>query len=187
MEHNIIIMGFGGQGVILLTKIIGDLAIEKGNNVKISQKKGMAQRGGNVVSHIRIGKDIFSPIIPENSCELMICLESSQILNQIKYLKKNGFIVIVNDNSKDSSEVLDKKVLEDKNVFFIDKEEVIKYFNMDKVLNVVCLGVVLKYKLLDNSFNDVKEYICNNMKKESIELNINALKYGYSLRGGKNG
>jgi indolepyruvate ferredoxin oxidoreductase beta subunit len=93
---NILIVGVGGQGVVLASDILGDVALESGLDVKKTDTLGMAQRGGSVVTQVRIGEDIASPVIGEGEVDLMLAFEKMEAARWADYLKE-GSTVILND------------------------------------------------------------------------------------------
>ena len=94
MKKDIMICGVGGQGTVLASKIIAASAMEEGNTVHSAETIGMAQRGGPVTSHVRIGEDAFSPLIPVGGADLLIAFEPSEAVRNLRYLKKDGFVIV---------------------------------------------------------------------------------------------
>ena len=92
MKKDILICGVGGQGTVLASKIIAAAAMEAGNNVHSAETIGMAQRGGSVTSHVRIG-EASSPLIPKGKCDLLLAFEPSEAVRNLPYLKENGLVV----------------------------------------------------------------------------------------------
>ena len=93
---NIMIVGVGGQGTLLTSRILGGLAIEAGFDVKISEVHGMAQRGGSVVTYVRYGEAVAEPIVEEGQADILIAFERLEALRYAHFLKKDG-IAIIND------------------------------------------------------------------------------------------
>ncbi|MEO0104853.1 MAG: 2-oxoacid:acceptor oxidoreductase family protein, partial [candidate division WOR-3 bacterium] len=93
---NIIICGIGGQGVLLLSDILGEVAMENGFLVKKSEVKGMAQRGGSVISHLRFGEEVYSPLIPLKEADFLLSMEKLEALRYLDYLKEDG--ILITDN-----------------------------------------------------------------------------------------
>ncbi len=93
-ELNIIICGVGGQGVVLMSELLGNAAVRDGVAVKGSEVLGMAQRGGSVFSNIRLGGDTLAPLTPEGRCDILIAVEPSEALRNIQYLAKDGVVVL---------------------------------------------------------------------------------------------
>jgi len=93
---NIVVAGVGGQGVLLTSDIIAKTALKEGWDVKKSEVHGMAQRGGSVISEVRFGEKIYSPLIKKGKADYLLTLEKLEALRYIDYLKQDG-ILIVND------------------------------------------------------------------------------------------
>ena len=93
---NVMIVGVGGQGTLLTSRIIGKVALEGGYDVKISEVHGMAQRGGSVVTFVRFGERVSEPVVEENGADLLIAFEKLEAYRYAHYLKKDG-ILVVND------------------------------------------------------------------------------------------
>lgn len=93
---NILLSGVGGQGILTLAALLGDAALFEGYEVRISEIHGMAQRGGEVVCHIRFGKSIYSPLIIEGASDMLISLEVSETIRAMRYLKQGGVAIVNN-------------------------------------------------------------------------------------------
>ncbi|MFW9991087.1 MAG: indolepyruvate ferredoxin oxidoreductase subunit beta [Candidatus Odinarchaeota archaeon] len=92
-RYEILFCGVGGQGILTITDIICNAALNKGLRVRGSETHGMAQRGGSVVSNVRIGEDVYAPLIPERSSDVIISLEPVEALRYAKYVKPEGYII----------------------------------------------------------------------------------------------
>ena len=90
---NIIIVGVGGQGILLTSKILGYLALERGMEVKVSEVHGMSQRGGSVITHVRIGDSVHSPLIDEGNADYVLSFEWLEALRAQNYLKADGVLI----------------------------------------------------------------------------------------------
>ena len=95
-QHNIVIVGTGGQGLITLLKIISEAAFQEGNEVRTSELHGLSQRGGSVEVHIRFDKKIYSPLVEKGGADLVISLEAQESLRAIEYSSKNTNYLINN-------------------------------------------------------------------------------------------
>jgi indolepyruvate ferredoxin oxidoreductase beta subunit len=94
IRKDILICGVGGQGTVLASKIIAAAAMAEGNTVHSAETIGMAQRGGPVTSHVRIGQEVFSPLIPRGSAELMLAFEPAEAVRNLRYLRKDGLVIL---------------------------------------------------------------------------------------------
>ena len=94
MKMDILVCGVGGQGTVLASKLIASAAMSLGDTVHSAETIGMAQRGGSVTSHIRIGEDAYSPLIPLGSADIIISFEPAEAVRNLMYLKKDGFVIV---------------------------------------------------------------------------------------------
>ena len=92
--NNILLCGVGGQGTVLASKLIAYAAMEKGLQVRTAETIGMAQRGGSVVSHVRIGEEIHSPMVAKGSADIIIAFEPAEAVRCIAYLKQGGTVIV---------------------------------------------------------------------------------------------
>src|SRR5512139_3268386 len=95
-ELNVIIAGVGGQGVVLMSEILGTAAVRDGLRVRGSEVLGMAQRGGSVFSNIRFGEEVYAPLSTEGKCDILVALEPSEALRNIQYLNKTSIVIMNN-------------------------------------------------------------------------------------------
>jgi len=184
---NILITGVGGQGTVLCSKLIAEAAMESGFEVRTTETIGMAQRGGSVVSHVRIGKKIESPLISRGGADLIIGFEPAEAVRVFPYLKNGGEMVvckapvkpIINPGAYISTEMLD--FLKDKvgALTIVDGDALCKQCGSSKVLNVALLGTVLKTEALPFTKEVVEKVIKKQVKEKFIELNLKALSVGY--------
>lgn len=117
MNMDILVCGVGGQGTVLASKLIASAAMSLGSTVHSAETIGMAQRGGSVTSHIRIGDKAYSPLIPLGSADIIIAFEPAEAVRNLMYLKKDGFVIVnripvkpttesLNDTGYDGSEMI---------------------------------------------------------------------------------
>ena len=92
-ELNVLIVGVGGQGTLLASRVLGKYALEEGHDVKLSEVHGMAQRGGSVMTYVRIGENIASPIIDEGCADIILAFEKLEALRYLHYLKPEGEVL----------------------------------------------------------------------------------------------
>ena len=189
MNKNCLLCGVGGQGVVLASKLIAYAALDKGKFVRTTETIGMAQRGGSVVSHVRAGDEIHSPMIPEGQADVILAFEPAEAVRNLKYLKKDG-IVIVNQKAlkpvtstlggssyegPEMIEYLKKKV---NRLFVIDGERICSESGSSKVLNVALLGVAAASEALEISVSEMEEKLRKQVNPKFLEVNLKALKLG---------
>ena len=107
MNKDILICGVGGQGTVLASKLIASAAMSENNIVHSAETIGMAQRGGSVTSHVRIGQNAFSPLIPDHCADLILSFEPAEAVRNLKFLKKDGAVIVNSQPIKPITETLD--------------------------------------------------------------------------------
>jgi len=186
-ELNVMVVGVGGQGTLLTSRIIGKTALNAGFDVKLSEVHGMAQRGGSVVTFVRFGKDVKEPVVEEGSADVLISFERLEALRYAHFLKKGGKI-IVNDCRIDPMTVVigaskyPENILETlkttHDVTVIDGQKIAKELGNSKVLNSVVLGLAAKY--IGFTKEEWLETIYKTVPPKTIELNEKAFLAGYN-------
>lgn len=185
---NIMIVGVGGQGTLLTSRILGGLAIEAGFDVKISEVHGMAQRGGSVVTYVRYGEAVAEPIVEEGQADILIAFERLEALRYAHFLKKDG-ILIINDQRIDPMTVVTgaaeypENIIEDlgskyKVVSLNAMEEALKLGN-SRVFNTVILGVAARNMEFDKAA--WVQVIESTVPPKTREINLTAFEAGYAL------
>lgn len=185
---NIMIVGVGGQGTLLTSRILGGLAMEAGFDVKISEVHGMAQRGGSVVTYVRYGAQVAEPIVEEGQADVLIAFERLEALRYAHFLKKDG-VLIVNDQRIDPMTVVTgaaqypENVIEElgkkyRTVSLNAMEEALKLGN-SRVFNTVILGVTAKNMEFDR--DAWIRVIEATVPQKTIEINRKAFEAGYGL------
>jgi indolepyruvate ferredoxin oxidoreductase beta subunit len=185
MTKSILLVGVGGQGTILASKLLTEGLIEAGYDVKMAEIHGMSQRGGSVSSQVRYGEKVYSPVVEEGGGDVLIAFEKMEALRWLKYLKPNG-MAIVNDYEIESMPIKTGKFEYPEDINDeLKKLKKVKIFNAaekavnignEKVMNVILLGSLIKAMELEDI--DWKKIITNNVKEKFIDINIEALKIG---------
>ncbi len=192
MTNSILLVGVGGQGTILASKLLTIGLMEAGYDVKMSEIHGMSQRGGSVSSQVRYGEKVYSPVIEIGGADILVSFEKMEALRWLKYLKPEGK-VIVNDYKINSMPIITGKAnyLEDEineelkrvGARLVDaSNDAIKLGN-PKTMNIILLGSLVKSMKLENI--DWNKIISNNVKKEFIDINIKAFEVGMNLVKGE--
>ena len=185
-ELNIMVVGVGGQGTLLTSRIIGKTALNAGYDVKLSEVHGMAQRGGSVVTFVRFGEKVSEPVVEEGQADILISFERLEALRYQHFLKKDG-IIIVNDCRIDPmtvvigassypENILDTLKAEHK-VYAIDGGAIAKELGNSKVLNSVVLGLSAKH--IGFTKEQWLETVRNTVPQKTIEINEKAFLLGY--------
>ena len=184
--RNIMIVGVGGQGTLLTSRILGGLAIEGGHDVKLSEVHGMAQRGGSVVTFVRYGENVFEPIVEEGQADVLIAFEKLEALRYAHFLKKDGAIV-VNDQRIDPMPVVTgaaqypeniiENLSKEYSVYKVNAmEEALKLGN-SKVFNIIVLGVAAKH--MDFTKDAWLDVIEKTVPPKTVEINKKAFLLGF--------
>lgn len=185
---NILLVGVGGQGTILASKVLAAGLVNAGYDVKMSEVHGMAQRGGSVTTQVRFGKEIYSPIIGKGEADILVSFEAMEALRWLEFLKPNGK-VIVNDykipsvpiltGQKDYPEGIIEKIKDKADTKVIDAPQISKELGNAKIINIVLLGALVKaIKLTDICWEKV---IRKTVKEKFVDINIRALNKGMEI------
>ncbi len=193
MEFNIIISGVGGQGNVRAAQILGLAALKSGYDVKITDVYGIAQRGGSVVSHVRIGEEIYAPLIEEHKADIVLGLEPMECLRAVINFLKNKGIVITNIRPIYPVEVLIGKIkYPDVNniislikkiakfVLAFDATKIAEDIGLPIVTNIVLIGALIGLDIIPLK----KELLIEAIKESipyNIEENIKAFNEGFSI------
>lgn len=185
---NIMIVGVGGQGTLLTSRILGGLAISAGYDVKLSEVHGMAQRGGSVVTFVRYGENVAEPIVEEGHADVIIAFERLEALRYAHFLKKDGALVI-NDWKIDPMPVVigaakyPENIIEnlekEHKVYTVNATEESKKLGNPKVFNLIVLGVAAQH--MDFTKEQWYQVIENTVPPKTIEINKKAFDTGYEL------
>ncbi|MDO4176396.1 MAG: indolepyruvate oxidoreductase subunit beta [Bacillota bacterium] len=186
---NIILVGVGGQGTILTTKILSAGLVQLGYDVKMSEIHGMSQRGGTVTTQLRFGEKVYAPNIGKHEAEIIISFEKMEALRALPYLKKGG--VIITDEREifsmpvltgeaeypsDAIEVLEKVV---GNVKTVKASEKAQELGNIKAQNICLLGALIKELKLEGI--DWVELVKQNVPEKVRDINVAAFQAGYDM------
>ena len=188
MRKNIILCGVGGQGTVLASKLAAAAAMNRGFGVKTAETIGMAQRGGSVFSHLRIGDDIASPLIAKGQADLIIGFEPAETVRMLPYLKKGGSAVVssrpimpvsasIGASVYPLGEIMDYLESRVENLTIVDSDRAAADLGSDRVLNVVLLGAAVRTGELGVTEEDVMEAIHQRLAEKFHALNEKALMY----------
>lgn len=183
---NIMIVGVGGQGTLLTSRIIGKTALAAGYDVKLSEVHGMAQRGGSVVTFVRFDKKVYEPVCEEGTVDVLISFERLEALRYAHFLKKDG-VMIVNDAKIEPMTVVVGAAKYPENIieglekshklYVLNAGEIACQLGNAKVLNTVVLGLAAKHIGFDKEmWIDVLQ---KTVPQKTIEINTSAFSKGY--------
>ena len=183
---SILLVGVGGQGTILASKILSEGLVRKGYDVKMSEIHGMSQRGGSVTTHVRFGTKVASPVVPEGEADVLVAFEKVEAVRWLKYLKKGGKLVVNNyeiyslpvltGTAKYPDNIVEKLEKEVPGLKIFNAGEIAEGLGNIKAQNVVLLGALVKaMKLEDIDWEAVMKDI---VPPKLLDLNIEAFKAG---------
>jgi len=206
MTYNIMIAGVGGQGTVLASMLISAAAMKKGFDVRTTETIGMAQRGGSVFGHCRIGDNIFSPLIPLGKANALIALEPAEAVRQLAYLGKDATVLVCDtaikpainpnaENTYESGVMLD--FLKEKahpagaalKLIIIDGQKLSEKNSAmginSKTLNVTLLGAAAQSGIFPFDADTLKSVLCEMLPPHLLEMNIKAFELGKELCANK--
>lgn len=183
---SILLVGVGGQGTILASKILSEGLVRKGYDVKMSEIHGMSQRGGSVTTHVRYGSKVASPVVPRGEADILVAFEKVEAVRWLDYLKKGGTLV-VNDHeiyslpvligaAKYPDEVTEKLKAEVPNTKVFNAGEIAKNLGNIRAQNIVLLGALVKAMHLEDI--DWQSVIKEQVPPKLLELNQKAFEAG---------
>ena len=183
---NIMIVGVGGQGTLLTSRILGGIIQAAGYDVKLSEVHGMAQRGGSVVTFVRYGDKVYEPIVEEGQADVLIAFERLEAMRYAHFLKKDG-VLIVNDQRMDPMTVVTgvaeypENILEtlgkDHKVVSIDAMAEAKKLGNPRVFNTIIIGVAARS--MDFKEEEWLSVIADTVPAKTVEINQKAFKAGF--------
>lgn len=189
MTKNILLVGVGGQGTILISKILSAGLSEKGYDVKMSEIHGMSQRGGSVTTQIKYGEKVYAPNMGDGDADMIIAFEKIEAARALPYLKKGGKVIT------DEREIFPMSVLTGAAPYPHNAIDAIKDAGVDvtivkaaetaeklgniKAQNIVLLGALVKSMGLEDV--DWKGLISRMVPPKAVELNLKAYEAGYAI------
>ena len=189
MNRNILLCGVGGQGTILASKALADAAIANQEEVKTTETIGMAQRGGSVVSHVRIGDNLHSPLIPEKKADLILGFEPAEVVRNLRYLKEDGVVVVskkavkpvtasLSNSSYEGTEMIEYLNKNVKSVVVVDTDTICATCGSDKVLNVVLLGAAAATGKIGIPEEEIRKALLERLPEKLHKMNLLAFELG---------
>lgn len=191
MQFNVMIVGVGGQGTLLASRVLGAVALKSGYDVKVSEVHGMSQRGGSVVTYVRFGEKILSPLVDKHEADLILCFEQLESLRYLDYLSEDGWMII-NEQQIDPMPVVTGTAAYPEGIgkFFrqrlgnravmLDAAGIALGCGDIRAVNIVLLGVMAGLGLggIDGSVWD--ESLINTVPAKSLSVNQKAFLNGMS-------
>lgn len=188
MSKNIILCGVGGQGTILASRLIASACMNKDLPILTAETIGMAQRGGSVFSHVRIGEGANSPMIAKGQADLIIGFEPGETVRQLPFLRKGGAVVVSNrpvmpvsalvgKSGYDGAEMIRYLQAKVEHLTVVDADRAAGELNSTKTLNVVLLGAAMESGQLGLTKSDLEQAIRQRVPEKLWDLNLKSLEY----------
>ena len=185
----VMIVGVGGQGTLLASRVLGAVALDEGYDVKMSEVHGMAQRGGSVVTYVIYGDKVYSPVIEEGEADVVVSFEELEAYRWVSYLKRGGKL-IVNSQKIDPMPVITGEAEYPKNIIekikglgidvtAVDALSVATEAGNKKSVNIVLMGIMAKHSGIDRE--KWMEAVRKTVKPQFVDVNLKAFQMGYDL------
>ena len=183
---NIMIVGVGGQGSLLASKLLGNLLVEEGYDVKVSEVHGMSQRGGSVVTYVRFGEKVYSPIIDKGEADYIVSFEKIEAARYASYLKVGGKLIVntqeidpmpvITGAAEYPTDALEKLCDLGMSVDALDALSPATEAGSSKAVNIVLMGRLSKYMSIDEEkwINAIKRSVA----PKFVEMNLKAFALG---------
>ena len=198
MTYNIMTCGVGGQGLMLVSNIIGLACAEYGMNIRTAETHGLAQRSGSIYTHIRIGDKIFSPLIPYGEADVLLGMEAIETLRYIEFLKPHGTIILndyiwhpvqstfdrVNDHDIkyiSVQEIVERLKIITDDIHIINAPELALEAGQPLTSNVVLLGALANSEGFPLSRDQLIKIIPKVVPKKAIDANLKAFDLGFEI------
>jgi indolepyruvate ferredoxin oxidoreductase beta subunit len=185
---NIMIVGVGGQGTLLASRVLGNVALKKSYDVKVSEVHGMSQRGGSVVTYVKMGEKVHSPLIEKGEADIILAFEQLEAFRWIEYLKKDGKILIntqkidpmpvITGKAKYPEAILEKIGEEYRNIITIDALSIAKECGNIKAVNMVLIGLMAKYTHIEKDI--WVEAMKETVPEKFLDVNLKAFERGFT-------
>lgn len=189
ITKNILIVGVGGQGTLLASKVMGKVFLDSGYDVKVSEVHGMSQRGGSVVTYVRYGDEVYSTLIDKGEADILLSFEALEAARWLPYLKKDGVVITNTQRLNPMSVVMGKATYPDDilekikaagvNPVEADALALAEEAGSAKSVNVVLLGIAAKHIGLDKQL--WLDAVKSTVPPKTVDMNVAAFEKGYEL------
>lgn len=189
MVKSILLVGVGGQGTILVSKILSQGLVEKGYDVKMSEIHGMSQRGGSVTTQIKFGKKVYSPSIGREEADILVSFEKLEAARYLEFLKKDGMLIVNNEEihplpvisglAEYPKGIIEEIASKVNNIKIIEAAKMAEKLGEPRSQNIIILGSIIKALELENI--DWIDIIKRNLPEKFHDINIKAFKKGLEI------
>jgi len=187
---SIVIVGVGGQGTLLASNILGKVAMDSGYDVKVSEVHGMSQRGGSVITYVRYGEQVASPIVEEGGADILLAFEQLEALRWLPMLKKDGVMVmntqkiapmpVITGAAKYPEGIEEALRNAGVKLYSCDALSIAEELGNSKAVNVVLIGLMARHSGIPRQLYE--DAIRATVKPQFIELNLKAFAAGYDYQ-----
>lgn len=187
---SIMIVGVGGQGSLLASRIIGNVLLSQGYDVKVSEVHGMSQRGGSVVTYVKYGDKVYSPVIEKGEADIIVSFELLEAARWVSYLKKNGHLItstqtldpmpVITGNAEYPADIAEKIEALGIDIIAAEALSLAEKAGNAKASNVVLMGVIASKMSFDE--NVWKDAIRTCVPEKFLELNLKAFDLGKNFK-----
>ncbi|MDR1117515.1 MAG: indolepyruvate oxidoreductase subunit beta [Oscillospiraceae bacterium] len=184
--YNIMIAGVGGQGTLLASRVLGAVFLSQGLEVKVSEVHGMSQRGGSVVTYVRAGESVSSPIVAEGTADLLLAFEELEALRWAHFLKKDGVLAVstqkilpmpvITGAAEYPENILQKLMDSGVKTIAVDASDIAVRAGTSRASNVALMGAAST--IMDIPYEVWKEALAQNVPPRFTDVNIKAFDLG---------
>lgn len=186
---NIMIVGVGGQGTLLASRVLGTVAMKKGFDVKVSEVHGMSQRGGSVVTYVKLGDKVYSPLIDKGEADIILAFEQLEALRWFSYLHETGRMIInaqridpmpvITGKAKYPEKIITKIKSIFRNTVSVDALSIARDCGNIKTVNMVLMGLLAKSTDIEKEvwLEAVREVV----PQKLLDVNFKAFEAGYNM------
>ena len=188
MQTNIMIVGVGGQGTLLASRILGNAVVRRGYDVKVSEVHGMSQRGGSVVTYVKYGDRIWSPVIDRGEADIILAFELLEAYRALPWLRAGGKIIVntqqinpmpVITGAAEYPRDIVGKLSAQADLTAVDALELARRAGSEKAVNVVLIGVMAKNTAIP--YDEWLETLRDTVPARFLDVNLRAFALGYQL------
>lgn len=186
---NIMIVGVGGQGTLLASRVIGGAALESGFDVKVSEVHGMSQRGGSVVTYVRFGEKVNSPLVDIGDADVVLSFEALEAVRFLKYLKPQGKIIVneqqidpmpvITGAEKYPTGIIESLSKSGIDTIALDAAKIAEECGNIRAVNIVLIGVMAGLGLGKIEYAVWRDSVAKCVPQKALELNLKAFDMGY--------
>lgn len=186
---SIMIVGVGGQGSLLASRIIGNVLLSQGFDVKVSEVHGMSQRGGSVVTYVKYGDKVYSPVIEKGEADIIVSFELLEAARWLSYLKKGGHLItstqtldpmpVITGAAQYPTDIVEKIKGMGVDIIAADALSLAEEAGNAKASNVVLMGLIASKMSFDDQV--WKDAIKNCVPEKFLELNLKAFELGKNI------